>query len=147
MIRAWQAKDNLAVAKIERESFTDPWTEDMLAQSLSSPAFKGFVEDDGDIKGYVGVICAGDAEIALIAVDPQFRKQGIGRRLLERAVDYARQCGCENVFLEVRTGNEAAKALYGGLGFKAIAVRRRYYADGEDAIVMVLSDVQTKEEK
>ena len=138
MIRDWLTADNSAIAKIERESFSDPWTEDMLEQSFLSPAFRGFVEDEGGVKGYVGIICAGDAEIALIAVDPSFRKQGIGTRLLDRAVAFARESGCENLFLEVRKSNEPAKALYLGFGFRAIAVRPRYYSDGEDAIVMVL---------
>lgn len=138
MIREWQPRDNSAVAKIERESFSDPWTEDMLGQSLSSPAFKGFVDEDGCIRGYVGVICAGDAEIALIAVDARFRRQGLGKGLLLHAAEHARSNACENLFLEVRTGNLPARALYEGLGFKPIAVRPRYYADGEDALVMVL---------
>ena len=61
MIRDWLTADNSAIAKIERESFSDPWTEDMLEQSFLSPAFRGFVEDEGGVKGYVGIICAGDA--------------------------------------------------------------------------------------
>ena len=146
MIRSWLASDNPAVAKIERESFSDPWSQSMLDQSFLSPAFKGFVEDDGGIKGYVGIICYGDAEIALIAVDPSFRKRGIGKKLLGHAVAFAKENGAENVFLEVRKSNEPAKALYSGFGFNAIAVRPKYYADGEDAIVMVL-DVHAKEEK
>ena len=139
MIRRWTLSDNPTVAKIEQNSFSDPWTEEMLEQSLSSPAFHGFVlEVDGQVCGYVGLLCAFDAEITLIAVDGALRRRGYGKQLLDYGVEFARQMGCENVFLEVRQSNVSAKALYQKAGFKSIAVRPRYYADGEDAIVMVL---------
>lgn len=138
MIRRWTENDTLAVAEIERKSFTDAWTEQMLAESLVNPAFYGLVwEEDGVVLGYVGTIICGDAEIALIAVSPEMRKHGIGKALLTGAIEYARKSDCENLFLEVRRSNSAAIALYEGCGFTPIGERKKYYADGEDAIVMV----------
>lgn len=139
MIRDWLAEDTPAVAAIERESFSDPWTEEMLSASLNNPAFFGFVyEEGGEVCGYVGVIRPDDAEIALIAVRSDKRQKGIGRQLLFKAIDHAKENGAKNVFLEVRVGNMPARALYDGAGFLPVYVRKRYYSDGEDALVMVL---------
>ena len=148
MIRRWGVEDSPAVEKIERLSFSDPWSLSMIEDCFLNPAFYGYVdEQDGVISGYVGVICAGDAEIALIAVDPSKRRSGIGKALLERAVTSAFDGGAENVFLEVRESNAPARALYGGAGFVSIAVRKKYYGDGEDAVVMVKTRKYAKEEQ
>lgn len=141
MIRPWQAGDTFSVAEIERQSFSDPWSEEMLGASLENPAFTGFVyEEEGEVCGYVGVLTADDAEIALIAVKREMRRKGIGEALLERALESAFSKGCKNVFLEVRISNLPAKSLYQKFGFVPVYVRKRYYPDGEDALVMVLSN-------
>lgn len=72
----------------------------------------------------------GETEILNMAVDPAFRRRGIGRRLLEPILR-------GEVFLEVRESNTGAQALYISLGFQVAGRRRRYYTDPpEDAIVM-----------
>ena len=139
MIREWRAEDTPAVAAIERESFSDPWSEEMLSASLCNPVFHGFVyEENGEAAGYVGVMITDAAEIALIAVRPDKRRKGVGGQLLSAALSFARAEGCDNVFLEVRVGNVPAKTLYEKFGFLPVYVRKRYYSDGEDALVMVL---------
>ena len=140
MIRPWETADTKAVAEIEARSFSDPWNEKMLAETLRMPAFKGFVyEENGEVIGYIGLILPDDAEIALIAVREDHRRRGIGEKLLERAAEEAKEGGAKNVFLAVRTGNSAARALYEKNGFVPVYVRNRYYSDGEDALVMVRS--------
>lgn len=139
MIREWMSRDTPEVARIEKESFSDPWSERMLTESLENPAFRGYVcEMEGCIAGYVGYIVCGDAEIALIAVDGRYRRKGIGRELLLHAIAKAKEEGCGNVFLEVRASNSPARAMYEGVGFVPISLRHKYYGDGEDAVVMVL---------
>ena len=140
MIRVWRAEDTRAVAEIERVSFPDTWSEEMLEESLENPAFSGFVsEENGEVTGYVGLLCVYDAEIALIAVRPQNRRSGVGGALLAEALKYARSKGCKNVFLEVRTGNAPARAMYEKAGFVPVYVRKNYYGEGQDALVMVNS--------
>ena len=140
MIRPWVKGDTPAVHEIEKSSFSDPWTVDMLEEALLNPAFCGFVcEEGGEVEGYVGALYSFDAEIALIAVRKELRGRGIGLNLLQKAIDHARERGCENVFLEVRKGNLPAKSLYFKVGFRQIGERRGYYSDGEDALVMALS--------
>ena len=93
-----------------------------------------------EIAGYiVARETAGELHINNVAVREPYRRRGIGRALLSRIVDEARQLGVTTAFLEVRSGNEAAQALYEQCGFKAIARRSNYYSDpGEDAVVMSL---------
>lgn len=138
MIRKWSEGDIPVIAEIERQCFSDPWNGTMLAESLNNPAFRGLlIESEGIITGYVGYLICGDAEIALIAVSPEYRRHGFGSTLLSSAIEDAKNSGAENVFLEVRVGNVSARELYGKHGFIQIAERKKYYEDGEDALVMV----------
>lgn len=139
MIRRWVESDTARVAEIERLCFDDAWTEQMLAETLANPAFTGFVwARDGCVCGYVGMLCSFDAEVALIAVSPEARREGIGEKLLSHAIDFVQNKGADKVFLEVRVSNAPAKALYLKAGFKPVAIRKGYYSNGEDALVMVL---------
>jgi ribosomal-protein-alanine N-acetyltransferase len=73
-------------------------------------------------------------------VHPEWRRQGIGRRLLLRLLELALELGASRMTLEVRVSNEAAQALYRGFGFSVAGRRPRYYTDdGEDAYVMTTS--------
>lgn len=92
------------------------------------------------IAGYiVARESAGELHINNVAVRDQFRRRGVGSALLRRIIDAARRLRVEVAFLEVRTSNHAAQALYEKHGFKAIARRADYYSDPrEDAVVMSL---------
>jgi ribosomal-protein-alanine N-acetyltransferase len=82
---------------------------------------------------------AGELHINNVAVRAQYRRRGIGIALLGRVIDEGRGMGAKTAFLEVRSGNVAAQALYERCGFKAIARRANYYSDPrEDAVVMSL---------
>jgi [ribosomal protein S18]-alanine N-acetyltransferase len=79
-----------------------------------------------------------------LAVDPAWRRQGVGRRILEAVIDDARASGGRMVLLEARASNAAALALYRSAGFFVTDVRRAYYSDnGEDAVVMRLELLST----
>jgi ribosomal-protein-alanine N-acetyltransferase len=93
-----------------------------------------------EIAGYiVARETAGELHINNVAVRDQYRRRGFGIALLGRVIDEARQRGVTAAFLEVRSGNAAAQALYKKCGFKAIARRSNYYSDPpEDAVVMSL---------
>ncbi len=79
---------------------------------------------------------ADQAEILTIAVRPEARRRGIARQLIEAAVAEAERRQAKSMFLEVADGNDAARALYQALGFAEESVRRRYYADGQDARIL-----------
>ena len=92
------------------------------------------------IAGYIAArAMAGELHINNVAVRDAFRRNGIGFTLLNKAIEQGKRMGATTAFLEVRSGNSAAQALYEKCGFKAIARRPNYYSDPqEDAVVMTL---------
>ncbi|HSE34167.1 MAG TPA: ribosomal protein S18-alanine N-acetyltransferase [Pyrinomonadaceae bacterium] len=90
------------------------------------------------VVGYIAArASAGELHINNVAVREPYRRAGIGYLLLARAIEEGKRLGATTAFLEVRSGNSAAQALYERCGFKAIARRPRYYSDPlEDAVVM-----------
>jgi len=81
---------------------------------------------------------ADEVHLLDLAVDTSARRRGIGRRLLDAVIAYAREIQGRLVLLEVRRSNVAALGLYHSAGFSVEDVRRAYYSDNEDAIVMRL---------
>lgn len=81
---------------------------------------------------------ADELHVLDIATMPSARRTGLGRALLERAIDYARENLIKHILLEVRRSNVTALRLYRACGFFAMGVRPRYYADDEDAVEMAL---------
>lgn len=120
--------------------FPDGWTENMFISAFDSGNFYGFIAKDDKILLNVGFItftvAADTADIGDIFVFSDFRLRGIGGSLLRKAEEYLISAGVKKIFLEVRSSNEAAKNLYISAGFKTFSTRKRYYADGEDALCM-----------
>ncbi len=139
-IRPWTKADLAVIAQMEKDCFSDAWTEDMLADCLRYPYYRTFLaEEGGRVCGY-GVLIAlfEDGEIANIAVSAPFRRKGVGRSLMLAMQDAAKSLGTTRSLLEVREGNERALALYEGLGYREYGRRANYYPDGETAILMEL---------
>ncbi len=130
-----------AVAALETVCFAAPWTREGLAEELSNPQAHFLVaEEDGVVAGYIGVqeIC-GEGYVTNVAVLPQFRRRGIGERLVREAVDGAHGRGCDFLSLEVRVSNEAAIRLYERLGFHREGKRKNFYRDpAEDAYIYTI---------
>ena len=78
---------------------------------------------------------AHEGELLRIAVDPERRGQGLGRELLKAVQRELRGLGFTSLFLEVRAGNAAARALYAACGWQEVGRRAHYYGDGEDAVL------------
>ncbi|BDV43224.1 ribosomal-protein-alanine acetyltransferase [Geotalea uraniireducens] len=127
------------VIAIEAESFSRPWNRDHFAAELQSPhSFPLAARNaDGRIAGYICPMLVHDeGEILDVAVAPGYRGQGIGRQLLQRALGDLRQRGAAVVMLEVRISNMPAIELYRRAGFSESGSRKRYYENGEDALLM-----------
>ncbi|MFC4139865.1 MULTISPECIES: ribosomal protein S18-alanine N-acetyltransferase [unclassified Microbacterium] len=141
MIRAATIHDLDAIMALENSSFPDDaWSEQTMATEITS-AHNHYVVDEeaGRIVGYGGVralLGAPDSDIQTIALDPAFRGQGRGRRMLRLLLDQARERGARDTFLEVRDDNGVAQTLYLSEGFVEIGRRPRYYKGGIDAIIM-----------
>lgn len=92
----------------------------------------------GKIKGYALVhVLGAEAELLTIAVGLKFQRQGLGRCLWRHAWRSMQAEGVQKCFLEVRFSHSGAQTLYQNEGFRALGVRKRYYSDGEDALIMV----------
>ena len=138
MIRAWQESDIPFLVELEKECFVDAWSEKALRDSFALPFSHCFLlEDEGQVCGYcILSVLFEDAEILNIAVSPAHRKKGYGKRLMDAMLEKARALEATQCFLEVRESNAAAISLYEKYGFSQYGVRKRYYADGENALVM-----------
>ena len=139
-IRDMLSTDVAAVAAIEAASFSDAWAPSAFSDLLSRPyaRLRVLVAPDRAILGYCILLQAADqGEIANICTAPSARGQGIGGRLLDDALSAADAGGLIEVYLEVRTSNSAARALYAGRGFVMVGRRRGYYQHPtEDALVL-----------
>jgi len=139
-LRAMTLEDVAGVAEIERECFSDAWSERLLQDMLASPYDEAWVlaAPDGEIFGYINIrFLAGEGELMRIAVKKDFRGLGYSRKLMERMVKSAEEKGIYDLTLEVRAGNLPAIKLYKSYGFRKEAVRRGYYRDPkEDAFIM-----------
>ena len=134
--------DAARCAELEKVLFDgdDPWPEAAFVRELAVAhnRYVGARVDDL-LVGYAGIARLGrtppfEYEIHTIGVDPEFQGQGIGRRMMTDLLDFAGPDGV--VYLEVRTDNEPAIALYESLGFVRVGLRKRYYRTGADAYTM-----------
>nr|WP_319489826.1 ribosomal protein S18-alanine N-acetyltransferase [uncultured Caproiciproducens sp.] len=128
-----------ALVKIDTLCFSSPWTREGLEAELSSDtACFAAAQRDGETVGCAGMHCiCGECYIDKVCVHPACRRQGIARALVQYLTDYAIRNHAEFITLEVRQSNAAAIALYKGLAFEPVAVRKNFYtAPQEDALLM-----------
>lgn len=132
------------VLEIERTVYTHPWTRGNFADSLNGGYHCATLRLQGELIGYFVLLAAvGEAHLLNLSVSANHQRRGIGSALLREAMRVGRSQAARHVFLEVRTSNAAALALYAGFDFKRIAERRDYYPGNgasregrEDALVL-----------
>lgn len=140
-IRPAERADLLAVVRIENASFSQAWPYDAFERFLGEPGFL-VAEIDGRIAGYVVADVTQQIGRALghikdVAVHPDYRRAGVASTLLSQSLGVLAAHGADTVKLEVRQSNDGAKRLYREFGFEPLRRVPSYYADGEDAIVMI----------
>ena len=133
------AADLEQVLSIELRSFPHPWLRQHFIDELNSPyafplsAFDG----SGLLVGYIcPMLLLDEGHIMNVAVDPDLRGCGVGRMLVQQVLDDCRVGGASFVSLEVRESNLSAISLYRKMGFVETGKRKRYYENGEDALMM-----------
>ena len=140
VVRPCQRRDLPAVCAIEEASFPDPYPMDFFEWLLARMG-SGFLVacESGIVLGYVvcGVVGAGKGHLISIATLPGSRRTGVGTRLMESVIGQLGEKGVSVVRLEVRQSNTAAISFYAGLSFVESGRKKRYYPDGEDAVVMM----------
>jgi [ribosomal protein S18]-alanine N-acetyltransferase len=149
-IRRMSMEDVATVHTIDTLSFSLPWPENSFRFELTgNPVSRSWVaESEGRLAAMLVLwLIVDEAHIATIATHPDFRRLGIGEQLLIAALRSAREEGARRAFLEVRSGNMAAQAMYKKYGFVVAGIRPRYYKDNnEDAILMNLEDLNRLED-
>lgn len=140
-VRPARRGDLPRVMEVENASFPLPWSRSSFASLLGlERVFFLVAEVEGRVVGHGVLWWVGEeGELANIAVDPEVRRSGAARALLDELVDRARREGVEQIFLEVRVSNDGAFRLYRSLGFREVGRRRNYYQRPlEDARILRL---------
>ncbi len=144
-IRRSTAKDAPEIAAAEDLIFSDPWSERAISDAICTTGAMCYTAlRDGKVIAYIiGRLIAPEGEIYRIATLPEYRGRGIAYRLLDYAYKTELGHGLEVLFLEVRTKNSPARALYRAYGFKEAGVRKNYYKNpDDDAIIMIKASRQ-----
>jgi ribosomal-protein-alanine N-acetyltransferase len=139
-LRPAREDDVAQITAIEKLCFSDPWSASAFSAALTHTATSVAVAViNSAVVGYTVVSFAADeGELANLAVAPSVRKKGIGGALLRGVLRDALERQARRLFLEVRTSNVAARALYLGAGFREVGRRPRYYSGPvEDALIMM----------
>ncbi len=133
-----RVEDIPQVALIEEASFGNPWPEqafkdEIVKNAFSYPVVARPVSSSPGGSDFVAGYCLkwvvfNELHVQNVAVHPQHRRRGLGRFLVEEALELGRSAGCRGAFLEVRESNTNARRLYVSMGFREVGQRRNYYS-------------------
>ena len=141
LIRAIREEDVRGLLEIETLCFPMPWSEESILHDVKeNPVARWLVLDDGEgrVLAYAGMwFVLDEAHVCNVAVHPDFRRMGYGRRIFEALIELAMENSMSMMTLEVRRSNTPAQNLYHACGFLDVGYRKRYYEDNkEDALIM-----------
>lgn len=138
LLRRADERDLPQIMAIERASFTSPWSESYFKHELYNPITHFYlIEYQEQVAGYIVFwLIVDEIHIANLAVHPQFRKAGLGTKLLNYALEMGQRHKVKQVTLEVNERNTAAIQLYTKLQFKPLGRRPKYYENRDDALIM-----------
>ena len=138
-IHKMRKEDIAEVAALEKEIFSDAWSEAALEESLlQKQTLLLTAFDDKKLIGYLILYYVlEEGEIARIAVEPEYRRQGVGARMLLEMENLCEDKGISKILLDVRESNQTAYSFYEDYGFVQDGIRKNYYTNPtEDAILM-----------
>lgn len=148
-IRPILKQDFEQLTQIEFESFTDPYPKELFQYLAGTQPDQFLVaiekkEETETILGYAVADIDRNSQykvghILSIAIGKKYRRRGIGTRLLSKLINGLKSKGCNGVVLEVRVSNDVAHAFYQKMGFREVKRSRRFYDNGEDALIMALN--------
>ena len=149
-IRLMNIEDISDVHDLDQIAFTLPWPENSYHYELTQNQSSWLWVAEDKISDYksriVGMICVwiivDEVHIATIAVHPDTRHAGIGKKLVANALLTAHNLGAQSAYLEVRESNSIAQNMYKKFGFEIVGKRNGYYSDNhEDALMMNLERI------
>jgi len=136
-IREMSFKDLNLVLEIENKCFKVPWTRKVFLGIMSTLNSRSIVYEIDKIIGYgIAILHKDTVHIANVAVRKEYRYQGIGSEILSYLLHFGVSLGKKKAVLEVRPSNLPAISLYEKFGFYKAGIEKRYYPDGEDAVIM-----------
>ena len=142
IIRMMQQEDVAQVEAIEREAYKSPWSQFAYKEELADNGMAFYLvlcekEREDVVIGYGGFWKVLDeGHITKVTISCKYRGQGLSKILLQGMLELEKSLGIQRSTLEVRVSNEKAIGLYKKLGFSDSGIRPKYYADGEDALIM-----------
>lgn len=144
VIREYSTKDFKDIMEIEREAFSprNPVYDIYIYVTYGSDLLVADI--GGKVVGYIAImdIDRENSKIVSLAVKKEFRRRGIGTKLLSTAIERCKERNKKKILLEVRVSNYIAQKLYKKMGFRIVDVIPNYYQDGEDAYLMALDLTQ-----
>lgn len=128
---------------IEQDSFKEPWSKEAYEKEITNPlANYRVITVNDEVVAYGGFWkIIDEADINNIAVKKEYRGKGYGKMLMNALIEDAKKQNIKAMTLEVRVTNKSAIALYKKLGFKEAGIRKKYYSDNEDALIMWLEEL------
>ncbi len=132
-------EDVAAVAALEAENFSRPWSYDAFYKTLSDENYIVIIAKDTDaLLGYCVLLCTGEeADITNVCTAPEARGKGVARSMLTALMKEGKSRGVTEFFLEVRESNTPARNLYTKLGFEEIGLRKNYYEEPKEHAVLM----------
>jgi len=136
-IRSMTEADLDQVIELEKAIFASPWRRSFFLSDINRPQGLSIVaEDEGIVLGYAVAWGADETHLANLAVSEDERGKGLGGKLLEEVLAFARRSKAKSIYLEVRVSNTVARKFYAERGFVPTYLRKGYYESGEDAVIM-----------
>lgn len=132
-------EDVAAVAALEGENFSRPWSYDAFLKTLSDENYIVIIAKDTDaLLGYCVLLCTGEeADITNVCTAPMARGKGVATGMMTALMEAGKSRGVTEFFLEVREGNTPARNLYTKLGFEEIGLRKNYYEEPREHAVLM----------
>ena len=125
------------VMALERAIFPNPWRRSFFLSDINRPQGLSIVaEDEEVILGYAVAWGTEETHLANLAVADFERRKGVGGKLLDEVIAFARRSRANSIYLEVRVSNTIARKFYAERGFVPTYLRKGYYENGEDAVIM-----------
>ena len=139
LIDVMTREDLPQVIKIERSSFSDPWSKKSFLRDIKENPYSLYLTASigKTLLGYVGGwIMKNRLHITNLAIDSKYRQRGVATSLIEELINISYLQGIDKITLEVRVSNCSAIKLYKKLGFKKVGYKNNYYKNNEDAMMM-----------
>jgi len=145
VIRPLTIDDLEAVVALETANAPNPWSEGVFRNELAAENRIYLAAEEDGVVGFAGVmVVADEAHVTNLLVEPGWRRRGIGLELMKTLIEAAVEAGARHMTLEVRSQNDAARALYARLGLAPVGVRKSYYGD-DDALILWAHDIDGEE--